>query len=162
MRLNKYDWEEQNESLFFLNGADVLDGLDTEYLTHEIVSNIETALCYHYDDGEYADDDAVVLELIFRDSQESIGNHIRLLCYEPMDAIKILGDLHRFEPFYVGNIAMDFHRWSKESYMPDGDIKDEFKEFAVRIKHKEKWHPANPELPDVWSYRNGMACDGDG
>lgn len=150
MNYDRVQWMDKNPGVFTPN-CDWLDGVETKFLTHDDISNIEHILAYTYEDGYHADYRTAVVELIFRKYSENVGaDHVRMLFYDPMDAMQTIVMMYEFEYFYVGSIQIDLPRFAQEPFDPEGKIKDEFEEFHCNIKHKPHFHPTNPETEDVY------------
>ncbi|EID85035.1 hypothetical protein MSI_14180 [Treponema sp. JC4] len=138
-----------------------LDDESQNVITYSMFENLQTILCYDYEDGKPWHDLTCVMELIFNDPfydnekpfEHPIDNFskIRYLYMHPWnlfnDFSKLVAEFNKCDRLIT--VKMDLTTgWFKHDDTYKGICFDDFEIFNCTIKHKKHFHPKNPEMPD--------------
>jgi len=136
-----------------------LDGETMQVIPYDMVKDLQTILCYDYEDGEPNHDMTCVMELIFNngfDSEvqdydvENKSKKIRYLYDHPWNLLRDFSKLteHVFNFDRIIAVRMDLTAgWFQHRNKDLGICKEDFDEFHCTIKHKKHFHPENPDMP---------------
>ncbi len=138
-----------------------LDDESQDVITYSMFENLQTILCYDYEDGKPWHDLTCVMELIFNDPfyddekpfEGEIDNFskIRFLYMHPWnlfnDFSKLVAEFNKCDRMIT--VKMDLTTgWFQHDKKDKGICFDDFETFNCKIKHKKHFHPKNPEMPD--------------
>ncbi|WP_296321260.1 hypothetical protein [Treponema sp. UBA3813] len=164
MRKRRYvmdETEEKNTCGIKISGQP-LDGETQTIITFDMLEKLHTILCYDYEDGKPWHDMTCVMELIFQEiiykddkCINSDGVHFSKIRYLYPHPWSLLSDFHDFAEnftFYcpcLTAIRMDLTaNYFRHDYKDEGIFFDEFESFNCTIKHKKRYFPKNPVMPD--------------
>ena len=129
-----------------------LDGETQVVITFSMLENLQTVICYDYEDGKKWHDLTCVMELIFckRHTDYDEISKIRYLYDHPQNLFKDFAALitDRYSDQMI-SVRMDLTAGWFQHDNKDKDICfDDFDSFNCSINHKKHFHPENPEMPD--------------
>jgi hypothetical protein len=128
-----------------------LDGESLETIPFNMVEDLETILCYDYEDGKPWHDLTCVMELIFNNLHyELVGDsrRIRYVYDHPFYLIRDFSELTKNGNCGMVAIRMDLTAGWYQHENKDRDIRfEDFEVFNCTIKHKQRFHPKNPDMP---------------
>ena len=128
-----------------------LDGETLETIPFNMVEDLETVLCYDYEDGKPWHDLTCVMELIFNNLHyELVGDsrRIRYVYDHPFYLIRDFSELTKNGNCGMVAIRMDLTAGWYQHENKDRDIRfEDFEVFNCTIKHKQRFHPKNPDMP---------------
>ncbi len=137
-----------------INGSP-LDGETLEIIPFNMLEDLQTIICYDYEDGKPWHDLTCVMELIFNNPQDELVNRdsrrIRYLYEHPYGLLKDFSEITDIPGFSSNmiSIRMDLTAGWFQRDNRDRDIQfDDYDTFNCTIKHKKHFHPDNPEMPD--------------
>lgn len=135
-----------------------LDGQTMNVISFGLLENLQTILCYDYEDGKKWHDLTCVMELIFRNQEymenepeiEDYTKRVRFLYDHP---VRLLYDFAKLTEKPLDSmiaVRMDltagwFQHDNKDSGI--GIRFEDFEIFSCTIKHKKRFHPKNPDMP---------------
>ena len=132
-----------------------LDGETLKVIPFNMLDDLQTILCYDYEDGKPWHDVTCVMEIIFHNKHHEImrqdEQRIRFLYFHPTDLLEDIGKLNTFEANIssLTAIRMDLTgSYCQHDYKDDDIAFDDFETFNCNIQHKKHFHPENPEMPD--------------
>ena len=132
-----------------------LDGETLKVIPFNMLDDLQTILCYDYEDGKPRHDVTCVMEIIFHNKHHEIKRQdeqrIRFLYFHPTDLLEDVGKLNTFEANIssLTAIRMDLTgSYCQHDYKDDDIAFDDFETFNCNIQHKKHFHPENPEMPD--------------
>lgn len=131
-----------------------LDGENLEIIPFNMIEDLQTILCYDYEDGKPWHDLTCVMELIFHNYHDELVNdtkRIRYLYDGPFYLFMDFSEITK-EPDNCNHmvaIRIDLTAgWFQHENKDKGMHFDDFEVFHCDIKHKPHFHPKNPEMPD--------------
>lgn len=135
---------------------------ETQYvITYSMLENLQSIICYDYEDGNPWHDLTCVMELIFNepiydidkpfDEVKDSFSKIRFLYMHPWDLFedfsKLVAEFNKCDRLIT--VRMDITAgWYQHDNKDKGICFDDFDTFDCTIKHKKHFHPKNPEMPD--------------
>ena len=136
-----------------------LDNCEARTLTLDNICDIQTILVYDYEDGKPWHDYTCVMEIIFFGYHDNIENDRIRICYDhpatllaQFSEIMLGNDLSRFaclQPSCSATVKMDLKcNLGHLDYEKVGIKTEDFDEFNCKIRHKKRFYPTNPEMPD--------------
>ena len=135
-----------------------LDGENQDTITYSMLENLQSIICYDYEDGKPWHDMTCVMELIFCEQLWDSKNHtmydqnykIRYLYEHPWNLLKDFSSLMaEYHCDRMIAVRMDLTAgWFQHDNKDKGICFDDFETFNCTIKHKKHFHPKNPEMPD--------------
>ena len=132
-----------------------LDGENQDTITYSMLENLQSIICYDYEDGKPWHDVACVMEIIFHNKHHEImrqdEQRIRFLYFHPKDLLEDIAKLNSFksDTSSLTAIRMDLTGgYCQHDYKDDAINFGDFETFNCMIKHKKHFHPKNPEMPD--------------
>lgn len=135
--------------------ASPLDGEKLEIIPFNMIEDLQTILCYDYEDGKPWHDLTCVMELIFNNPHDELENRdsrrIRFLYEHPYSLLRDFSELTDRSGFSSNmiSIRMDLTAgWFQHDNKDRDIIFDDYETFNCSIKHKQHFYPKNPEMPD--------------
>ncbi len=135
-----------------------LDDETKDMITFDMQENLQTILCYDYEDGKPWHDMTCVMELIFSEPHLDSKNKttfeqvykIRYLYEHPWNLLKDFSALMaEYHCDRMVAVRMDLTAgWFQHDNKDKNICFDDFETFNCTIKHKKHFHPKNPEMPD--------------
>lgn len=138
-----------------------LDGESQDVITYSMLQNLQSIICYDYEDGKPWHDLTSVMELIFNepyfevdnpfDEEKDCYSKLRFLYMHPWDLFvdfsKLAEDFNKCDRLIT--VRMDITAgWCQHDNKNKGICFEDFETFNCTIKHKKHFHPKNPEMPD--------------
>ncbi len=136
-----------------------LDGESLQIIPFSMIKELQTIICYDYEDGKPWHDLTCVMELVFNNDDfddvtgkdiENNGQSIRYLYTHPWDLLRDFSKLtEEYNCDSMIAVKMDLTAgWFQHSNKDKKIHFEDFEEFKCTIKHKKHFHPKNPEMPD--------------
>ena len=138
-----------------------LDDKIQDVITNSMLENLQSIICYDYEDGKPWHDLTCVMELIFNESIYDIDKSFdgekdsfsknRFLYMHPWnlfgDFSKLVAEFNKCDRLIT--VRMDITAgWYQHDNKDKGISFEDFETFNCAIKHKKRFHPKNPEMPD--------------
>ena len=137
-----------------INGTP-LDGETLEVIPFNMLQDLQTILCYDYEDGKSCHNLTCVMELIFHNPHDELKTRdckrIRFLYEHPYGLLRVFSKLTYNAGFSSNMVAirMDLTAGCYQHENKDRNIMfGDYESFNCTIKHKKHFHPNNPEMPD--------------
>ncbi len=129
-----------------------LDGEKLKVIPFNMLDDLQTILCYDYEDGKPWHDMTCVMELIFNNFHDEINNskvkRIRYLYEHPFGLCGEFAEIMSEAHGCMIAIRMDLTAGFMEHDNKDkGICFEDFDEFQCSIRHKKKFHIHNPDMP---------------
>ena len=140
----------KNDYGIYMHGIP-LDGETLETIPFNMVEDLETILCYDYEDGKPWHDLTCVMELIFNNLHYELfgdSRRIRYVYDHPFYLIRDFSELTKNGNCGMVAIRMDLTAGWYQYENKDRDIRfEDYEVFNCTIKHKPRFHPKNPDMP---------------
>jgi hypothetical protein len=137
-----------------INGTP-LDGETLDVIPYNMLQDLQTILCYDYEDGKPYHDLTCVMELIFHNPHDELKTRdckrIRFLYEHPYGLLRNFSELTDNPDFSNNMISIRIDLtagWFQHDHKDRNIMFDDYDTFSCTINHKKHFHPNNPEMPD--------------
>ena len=138
-----------------------LDGESQDVITYSMLENLQSIICYDYEDGKPWHDLTCVMELIFNETYYDVDEpfdkgkdcytKLRFLYMHPWglfgDFSSLVNEFNKCDKLIT--VRMDLTAgWYQHEHKDEGICFDDFETFNCTIKHKKHFNQKNPKMTD--------------